>query len=88
MKFPFSIYNPLGVKGNSLFSIHNPLGVKLLACLRLQLSHLNEHMFRYGFGERISPMYACNVEIESIEHLLLLCHFHSYPRLELFDNLT
>ena len=30
-------------KENSLFSIHNPVGAKLLTCLRLQLSHLNEH---------------------------------------------
>ena len=52
---------------NAFFSIHNPVGVKLLACLRLQLSHLNEHKFRHGFGYMItiSPMCSCNMEIES-----------------------
>ena len=38
---------------NSLFSIHNPGGVKLLTCLILHLSHLNEHKFRHGFEDKI-----------------------------------
>ena len=42
---------------NSLFSIHNPVGVKLLTRLRLQFSHLNEHKFRHGFEDTISPMF-------------------------------
>ena len=64
-------------KENSLLSIHNPLGEKLLTRLRLQLSHLNEHRSRQGFGDIISPLCACNAEIESTEHSLLRCHFHS-----------
>ena len=75
-------------KENFLFSIHNPVGVKLLTRLRLQLSHLNEHKFRHGFEDRISPMCSCNKEIESKEHFLLRCHFYSSQRLELFVNLN
>ena len=56
-------------KQNFLFSIHNPVGVKLLTRLRLQLSHLNQHKFRHGFNDAISPMCLCITEIESNEHL-------------------
>ena len=38
---------------------HNPVGVKLLTLLRLQLSHLNEHTFRYGLEDTIRPMCSC-----------------------------
>ena len=46
-------------KKNFLFSIHNPVGVKLLTLLRLQLSHLNEHTFRYGLEDTIRPICSC-----------------------------
>ena len=75
-------------KENPLFSTHNPFGVKLLTRLRLQLSHLNEHKFRHGFEDTISPMCSCNAEIESNEHFLLRCHFYSSQRLELFNKLN
>ena len=48
---------------NSLFSAYDPLGVKLLTCLWLQSSHLNEHKFRHGFSDIINPMCACGTEI-------------------------
>ena len=73
---------------NSIFSIHNQICAKLLTRLRLQLSHLNEHKFRHGFEDTISPMCSCNTEIESNEHFLLGCHFYSSLRLELFDKLN
>ena len=75
-------------KKNSLFSIHNLVGVKLLTRLRLQLSHLNEYKFSYGFEDTISPMCSCNTEIESNEHFLLRCHFYSSQGLEHFVNLN
>ena len=75
-------------KENFLFSIHNPVTVKLLTRLRLQLSPVNEHKFRHGFENTISPICSCNREIESNEHFLLCCHFYSSQRLELFDKLN
>ena len=57
-------------KENSLFSVYDPLGVKLLPCVRLQFSHLNEHKFRRGCYA-ISPMCGCNAEVEDTEHFLL-----------------
>ena len=55
----FSVYDP------------DPLDVKLLTRLRLQFSHLNEHKFRHGLGDTVSPMCGCNAEIEDTEHFLL-----------------
>ena len=75
-------------KKHSFSSIHNPVGVKLLTRLTRQLSNLNEHKFRHGFEDTISPMCSCNAEIESNEHFLLRCHFYSSQRLELFDKLN
>ena len=75
-------------KENSIFSIHNPVGAKLLTRLRRQLSHVNEHKFRHGFEDTISPICSCNTEIESNKHFLLRCHFSSSQRLKLFDNLN
>ena len=72
---------------NSLFSVYDPLGVKLLTCLRLQFSHLNDHKFRHGFSDTINPMCACGTEIETTEHFFLRCHLYSTQRLELFESL-
>ena len=65
-------------KEHSLFSNYNPAGVKLLIRLRLQLSYLNEHKFRHGFEDKISPMYSCNMGIESNEHFLWRYHFYFF----------
>ena len=67
-------------KENSLFSIHNPVRVKLVTRLRLQWSNLNEHKFRHGFEDTISPMSSCNTEIESNEHFSCVFHFCSSQR--------
>ena len=39
---------------NSIFDIPNPLGIKLLARLRLGLSHLHEHKFRHYFQDTLN----------------------------------
>ena len=52
-------------KENSFFFfVYDPLGVKLLTHIRLQFSNVNEQKFRHGFGDIVSPMSGCNVEIE------------------------
>ena len=82
-------------KRMSLFSLPfpnlvklNDLAVKLLARLRLEFSHLNEHKFKHGFGGTVSPMCGCNAEIENTERLLLRCHFYSAQRFEVFNNIN
>ena len=75
-------------KENSVFSIYDPYGLKLLTRLKLQFSHLKEHKFRHGFGDTLSPICGCNVEIEDTEHFLLRCYFYSIQRFELFNNIN
>ena len=36
---------------SNIYNIFDPIGFKLLTCLRLGLSHLNEHKFRYIFQD-------------------------------------
>ena len=56
--------------------------------MRFKFDHLKEHKFRHGFADTISPMCACGVDVQTMEHFLLRCHFYSTQRLELFDNLA
>ena len=70
----------------SIFSIYDPLGMKLLTRLRLQCSHLNEHKFRHGFGDKINAMCACGIEVETTEHFLLHYHLYFPQGVELFQN--
>ena len=42
----------------AIYSINNPVGLKLLTCLRLGLSHLNEHRFNHTFKNCINPLYS------------------------------
>ena len=64
------------LKQRSLFLIHDPVGVKLLAMLRLQLSHVNEHKFRHNFKDSVSPMCHCGTETGKTSHFLLRCQFY------------
>ena len=43
--FKSSILNFVRPRENSFFAVHDINGVKLLTCLRLDFSHLNEHKF-------------------------------------------
>ena len=40
----------------SIYNVFNPQGLKFLTRLRLGLSHLNEHRFRYNFKDCINPL--------------------------------
>ena len=54
--------------------------------MRLGLSHLNEHKFRYGFNDKINPICICS-DIESINHFFLDCPELIEARQALRDNL-
>ena len=71
LKFsPLKFLRPVA---NSVFEINNPYGLKLLTRLRLVLSHLRYHKFRYNFQDCINPICVCGVEIETTTHFLLHC---------------
>ena len=81
--------DPLGVKLLSYLSLP---GVKLLSCLSLQFSYLNEHEFRYSFSDINNPMcvcgFVCGTEPETTFFSLHSHSFVSAERSKLFDNLT
>ena len=73
-----------------VYNIHNPIGLILetwLTRLRLGLSHLNEHKFKYNFQDSINPLCICSSEIESLSHFFLHCHYFTTIRSTLFSEL-
>ena len=55
--------------------------------MRLNFNHLQKYKFRHGFSDSINPICVCGTEIETAEHVLLLCHFYSIQRFELLENI-
>ena len=68
---------------NSVFAIHNKNGIKLLTCLRLNFSHLNEHKFRHNFLDTINSICSCGSEPETAAHFLLRCQNYAISRSKL-----
>ena len=58
-------------KPNSFFNCCNLKGIRLITRLRLELSHLREHKFKYNFQNCLNPLFSCGSSIESTSHLLL-----------------
>ena len=56
-------------------NILDPNGLKLLTRLRLGLSHLNEHKFNHNFKECVNPLCPCSLQVESVSHFGLHCHY-------------
>ena len=86
-KFKKIILSFIRPKENSVFAIHGTKGLKLLTCLTLNFSHLNEHKFRHGFKDTVDPMCKCGLETEKTLHFLLCCRLYSTIRTELLDDI-
>ena len=71
---------------NSIHNIVDQKGIKLLTCLRLDFSHLNEHRFRHNFENCLNPLCSCSLEIENTVHYLLHCHHFSTFRIDLMNS--
>ena len=65
---------------NRPFNCHNPIGIKLITRLRLGLSHLKDHKFKYNFLDRLNPICCCGKDIETTVHYLLDCPIFSDER--------
>ena len=50
------------------YNTNDIAGIRLLTKLHLNLSALNEHMFRHSF-ECLDPIYACGTSKEDKEHI-------------------
>ena len=72
---------------NSTYRIHYPTGIRLLTCLRLGLSHLNEHKFIHNFADCVNPLCSCNIKPEATLHFFLHCHNFFNIRRKLFDKI-
>ena len=70
----------------SIFDIHNLLGIKLLARLRLGLSHLHEHKFKHCFQDTLNPLCECDKHIESTMHFFSHCTNLLIPRKPFFKK--
>ena len=68
-------------------NILDPNGLKLLTRLRLGLSHLNEHKFNHNFKECVNPLCSCSLQVESVSHFFLHCHYFTDIRKTLFNEL-
>ena len=60
--------------------------MKLLTCLHLGCSHLNEHKFRHNFQDCLNPLCSGSLEIEDTVHYLLRCHHFSQYRCDLINS--
>ena len=67
--------------------MHDLTGLKLLARLRLELSHLNEHNFNNNFRECMNPLCPCSLEIDYSSHFCLHCHYHANVQKTLLHKL-
>ena len=56
-----------------------------LTILRLSLSHLLEHIFKYSFQDSPNPLCKCGAEVESTSHFLLHCPIYSNDRSSLLS---
>ena len=79
--------NLIRLKCNKTYGIHNPAGLKLFTCLRLGLSHLNDHKFNHNFRDCINPLCSCSLSVENNVHFFLHCHHFSLQRQTLMSNI-
>ena len=70
----------------NIYNIFDPKGLTFLTCLRLGLSHLNEHRFWHNFQDCLNPLCSCNLEIEDTSHCLLHCHHFSHHCVVLMNS--
>ena len=60
-----------------VYYVHNPVCLKLLAWLRLGLSHLIQHKFNHNFQDCLNPLCSCSLVVDSVSHFLLHCQYYS-----------
>ena len=69
-----------------VYNIQNPISLKLLTRLRIGLSDLHEHKFKHNLQNCINPLCTCSLEIESLSHFFLHCHYFTCIRSTLFSE--
>ena len=73
---------------NGTFNSHSPKEIIRLSRLKLGLSHLREHKFKYSFQDSLNPFYSFGKgEVETSSHYLLHCSNYSEERLTLLNTI-
>ena len=85
--FRSSLLKQIRPTAKSTFNVSDNLGIQYLTRLRLGLSHLREHKFRHHFNDTLNPLCPCNLEVESVSHFFLHCHFFNNERLILMNGI-
>ena len=75
-------------KSNSFFNCCNLKGIRLITRLRLELSRLREHKFKYNFQNCLNPLCSCGSSTESTSHFLLHCPIFHDERHTLLSTLN
>ena len=73
---------------SNIYNTFDPQGFKFLTPLRLGLSNVNDHRFRYNFQECINPFCSCSLEIKDTSHYLLHCHNFSHHCIDLANSVN
>ena len=72
---------------NSTYRIYNLIGIRLLTCLQLDLSQLNECKFKNNFADCVNPLCSCSIKPETTLQLFLHCHNFLNTRRKLFHGM-
>ena len=75
-------------KPNSFFICCNLKCIRLITRLRLELSLLREHKFKYNFQNYLNPLCSCGSSIETTAHFLLHCPIFHDKRHTLLSTLN
>ena len=73
---------------NNVFNCHNCKGIKYLTRLRLGLSHLCEHKFKYSFQDTLNPFCLCGLDVQTNTHFRLYCLLFSNQRCTLLSTVN
>ena len=72
---------------NKIFNVQDQVSIKLLARLRLGLSHLRQHKFRHNFEDNLNPLCSYSIEAERTLQFFLRCQFFNDIREILMNDL-
>ena len=75
-------------KANCDFNSNSPKGLTFLTRLRLGLSHLRKHKFKYSFQDSINPLYSCSLDVELTIHYFFHCPLFTRERHTLLNTIS
>ena len=74
-------------KANCDFNSNSSKGLTFLTRLRLGLSHLRKHKFKYSFQDSINPLCSCSLDVELTIHYFFHCPLFTRERHTLLNTI-